>query len=178
MTEVLSIKSSTTPVIDLQAAENSSRDNAKCDPELFKAYLTHKMSKALKNLSPKEKKLSELIEKLLEDDLEKAKQERGKLSNTEDSPLMGSVKLACLSELNELISLGYLPDDETKGDNGNNESEAKLVNPSKSDLKSEAKSFQPSMLKQKLYEHHSGYCELSSILEELNQKLTNALRIP
>ncbi|MBM7070538.1 hypothetical protein JQC92_00565 [Shewanella sp. 202IG2-18] len=172
MSEVSSISRSSKPVIGLQAAETSHRDNAKCDPELFKAYLTHKMTNAVKNLTPKEKKLSQLIEKLLEDDLEKAKEERDKLGNDEDSSMMGSVKLACLSELNELISLGYLPDDDVEKEA---DDEQKLVNPSKEDLDAKKRKFDPVQLKQKLYEHHSAYTELNSILDELNQKLSSAL---
>lgn len=174
MNQVSLISRNSKSVIEAQAAEGSHRDNGQCDPEIFKSYLTQKMSLAVKKLSTKEKQLSELIEQLIDEDLKKTRkaQRRSASNENEGASIMGGVKLASLVELNELLALDYLPDDIES-----NEADAKaeLARSAKRKSHSSRHSLNHDLLQQQLSEHYSAYCELSSILEELNQKLFAAL---
>ena len=172
MNRISAITRSSDRVINVQATEGSHRDNAQCDPELFKAYLTQKMKRAVKELSYQEQDISALISELVEDDLEKEKKKRKKFEKDADA-FMKSVKSACLSELNELIELGHLPSKEIEEHKktANSELHNALINSTDSGKIS----FNSDLLKQRLFEHHSAYCELNSILEELNEKLASAL---
>ncbi len=160
-------------VINVQAAEGSHRDNAQCDPELFKAYLTQKMNKAVKDLSSKERNIGAFIAELIEDDLDKIRKKR-KRPSTHGNDSMGSVKSACLAELSELIEFGYSPDKDIEGNTKKAESEMSGAPADSSDP--DKRNFNSASLKQRLFKHNSAYCELNSILKELNVKLSSALR--
>ena len=173
MNRISAITRDATRVINVQATEGSHRDNAQCDPEIFKAYLTQKMNTAVKELSSGEQQFNNFIAELIEEELDKERKKKKK-SNASKNSLMGTVKTACLAELNELIELGYLPDQDIESNT--KKAKAELTKSMIDSADSGNHSFNSDLLKQRLFEHHSAYCELNSILEELNETLSSVLR--